>query len=153
VGDFAAPAFGDMDDDGRLDLFVGNANGRLLFYRNESTVNVTERPHENSPIAFRLSPIYPHPLINATSFILSATIRFQLPHRSFVTLKIYNTLGQEVRALLSRHFEAGQHEMVWDGRDDWGEKLRSGVYFLRMRALRVSTTAESVRVRKIILIE
>lgn len=134
VGDFAAPALGDVDGDSRLDLIAGNANGRLFFYRNESTVQVTERTREALPTGFGLSLNFPNPVNAAGSFAPSTTIYFQLPRRSFVTIRIYNTLGQKVRTLYDRRFEAGQHEVVWDGRDETGRLVTSGIYLVTMQA-------------------
>jgi len=68
-----------------------------------------------------------------------------LPAPVNLTLTVYNSLGQEVRTLASGKYASGKHEITWDGRDDNGKKLASGVYLLAMRA------GEAVLTRKIIL--
>jgi flagellar hook assembly protein FlgD len=80
-------------------------------------------------------------------------IRFYLPATAQVALKIYNTFGQEVRTLLDRRFEAGKHQVVWDGQNDSGEKVASGVYFLRMVATKENKSKAFVQVRKMALVQ
>ncbi|MCB0270993.1 MAG: T9SS type A sorting domain-containing protein, partial [Calditrichaeota bacterium] len=62
------------------------------------------------------------------------TIRFALPQSGNVTLKIFNLSGQLVRTLVSSDFAAGQHQIVWNGRNDLGEKVASGMYLYRITA-------------------
>jgi len=64
----------------------------------------------------------------------STSISFNLPKTSKVTLKIYNLLGQEVRTLDDHVMEAGTHNISWDGKDNSGESVCSGVYFYRINA-------------------
>jgi hypothetical protein len=72
---------------------------------------------------FTLSQNFPNP------FNPSTTIRFSLPHRSSVSLLVYNTLGQQVSVLVQGEETAGLHEVSFDG-----SHLASGVYFYRIRA-------------------
>jgi flagellar hook assembly protein FlgD len=50
-----------------------------------------------------------------------------------VRMTIYNLLGQEVRRLVEANVQAGIHWMVWDGRDNTGKLLSSGMYFCRLQ--------------------
>lgn len=77
---------------------------------------------------FRLYPNYPNP------FNPSTTIRYQLATDDRVSLKIYNTLGQEIRTLVSGRKEAGVHDVTWNGRDHAGHIVASGVYIYRLQA-------------------
>ncbi len=81
------------------------------------------------PTEFALGQNYPNP------FNPSTTIRFDLPKESPVTLEIYNVLGVRVRSLLAGEaLSAGTHSMVWDGRDENGITMPSGVYLYRISA-------------------
>ena len=48
-------------------------------------------------------------------------------------LRVYNLLGQPVRSLVQRVLTSGEHKFFWDGKDDRGEVLSSGVYFYQLR--------------------
>jgi hypothetical protein len=60
------------------------------------------------------------------------------------TLKIYNILGQEVRALVDEEREPGYYAVTWDGRDEGGNEVPSGVYFYRIQAGDFSATRRMV---------
>ncbi len=65
----------------------------------------------------------------------STTLRFDLPTRATVSLVLYNVSGQRVKTLLpAESLPAGAHTWVWDGRDDAGAAVASGVYVYRLRA-------------------
>jgi hypothetical protein len=66
---------------------------------------------------------YPNP------FNPSTTIRYDLPHNSFVNLTVYNKLGQQVTKLVNEQQPAGYHDVVFRG-----DGLASGVYFYRIQA-------------------
>jgi flagellar hook assembly protein FlgD len=61
-------------------------------------------------------------------------IKFQLPKNNYVTIKVYNLLGQEVTTLLSQNMKAGYHQILWDGRLSDGHNISSGIYFYRFKA-------------------
>ena len=64
----------------------------------------------------------------------STTISFELPVREMVELNIYNSLGQEVSSLINREFNAGTHQVKWNGLDDSGREAPAGVYFYKIQA-------------------
>ncbi|MEJ2721968.1 MAG: T9SS type A sorting domain-containing protein [bacterium] len=71
---------------------------------------------------------YPNPFNPRT------TISFYLAKREIVSLTIYDARGKQVRRLLAEERGFGSHEIVWDGRNDRGEEVGSGVYFYRLIA-------------------
>jgi choice-of-anchor B domain-containing protein len=101
------------------------------------------------PTTFALKANYPNP------FNPSTTIAYQLPRQSDVRIEIYNLLGQKVRTLLNNRKEPGDYEAVWNGRNDSGVKVGSGVYMYRMVASDPSngSAQDFVQVRKMILLK
>jgi hypothetical protein len=74
-----------------------------------------------------------------------ATIEFETASRARVSLEIVDVAGRFVRRLLDRNFDAGRHAVAWNGRDDAGRVMASGVYFLRL------SDGASVRTERIVL--
>jgi hypothetical protein len=83
---------------------------------------------EGLPETFRLYPNFPNP------FNPETRIQFDLPQAEHVELRIYNTLGQLVRTLVDQPYSAGSFSVIWDGRDDNGQPLASGIYIYKMTA-------------------
>jgi flagellar hook assembly protein FlgD len=79
-------------------------------------------------------------------FNASTEIRFELPEPGRVKLKIYNLQGQEVRRLLNEEREAGYHSVYFDGRNNQGQYLTSGVYIFTLEA------GSNIETKKMILI-
>jgi hypothetical protein len=69
-------------------------------------------------------------------------ISYSLSENRRVSIVVYNALGQKVRTLVNGPLAAGKHMARWDGRDDAGRSVSSGVYFCKMRA---GTYAKSVK--------
>lgn len=98
----------------------------------------------STPIAFELSQNYPNP------FNPSTTIKFTLPSPEdggstlSTTLKIYNVLGKVVRTLIDEPIAPGVHHKIWDGRDEEGNQVASGIYFYRLRAGALQDTKKMV---------
>jgi flagellar hook assembly protein FlgD len=62
------------------------------------------------------------------------SITFDLPDAGRMTLRIYDANGHLVRTLVDGMLEANTHSVVWEGHDDYGRELSSGVYFYRLHA-------------------
>ena len=80
------------------------------------------------PSGFALFQNYPNPFNPVTH------IAYDLPGDSRVELSIYNLLGQKIRTLVNRDMSGGHHVAVWDGNDDLGSPVSTGIYFYRIRA-------------------
>ncbi|MDZ4701664.1 MAG: S8 family serine peptidase [Rhodothermales bacterium] len=93
---------------------------------------------------FALEPAFPNPVAE------EATIRYQLPAAGAATLRIHDILGREVRTLVDAVQPAGTHAATWDGADDAGRRLSSGLYLYTLEA----QTPEGVRTatRKMVIV-
>ncbi len=88
-------------------------------------VNVVLNLELDKPIVpkeFLLSQNYPNPFNPTTQFSLS------VPESGFITINIYNILGEKVKTLASKNFVKGVYHFSWDGSNDFGGKVSSGVY-------------------------
>lgn len=92
------------------------------------------------PQSTELYPAYPNPFNPFT------TLRFDLAMGGNAKLTVFNVLGQQVRVLMDGSLPAGVHQAVWDGANDAGRQLSSGVYFARLE------TAQAARVVKMVLL-
>lgn len=91
--------------------------------------------------AFSFEPVSPNPFREQTS------LQYSLPHTSRVQLVIYDALGRRVKTLVDASQDAGAHTLVWDGCDDAGKQLSSGLYFLKFEAGEFSHKARVVILR------
>jgi len=93
------------------------------------------------PETFTVSQNYPNP------FNPSTIIKFGLPEASFVSIKIYNVLGQEVKSLLNDQKNAGTYSVQWNGDNNFGHKVSSGTYIYRIVA------GNNVATKKMVLLK
>jgi hypothetical protein len=93
------------------------------------------------PRSYALHANFPNP------FNPTTTIRYDLKQDGKVTLKVYNVLGQEVRTLVSAVEKAGYRSVTWDGKNNLGEAVSSGIYFYRLEA------GNFVKARKMMLLK
>jgi hypothetical protein len=90
--------------------------------------NVTFDESVKEPLIFSLYQNYPNPFNGFTQ------IKYDLKSPQFVTLRIYNILGQEIRTLVRGPKPAGTNFAVWDGKNNMNEIVSSGLYFYRVQA-------------------
>ena len=102
---------------------------------------VVEQGDAGLPAACELGQNYPNP------FNAGTVIRFSIPAATKATVTIHNLLGQTVRKLVDERIEAGVHSARWDGRNDAGQRMSSGVYVYRLQ------TAQSTMTRKLVLVK
>jgi hypothetical protein len=81
-----------------------------------------------TPGSCYLSANFPNPFNPETH------INFGLPQSSHVRICIYNVIGRRVKCLVDGTYGAGEHQLIWDGRDERGDQVGSGVYFYRLEA-------------------
>lgn len=81
-----------------------------------------------APSKYQLFQNYPNPFNPETE------IRFQLPEANHVVVKIFNTLGAEIRTLVDAEYAAGYYGIRWDGKNNLGNPVTSGIYFCQIKA-------------------
>lgn len=128
VGDptFPANVDAEMPEEGTIFRIISskpNLPGDILWVR--GSVGIAE---QQTPDVFELYLNYPNPFNPETH------IRFSLAHKVKVTLEIFNVLGQRVKTLVDSDMAPGKHDVLWNGHNDAGVQVSSGVYFYRLKA-------------------
>ena len=94
-----------------------------------------------APTSFTLLNNYPNP------FNASTVIHYSLPQATDVKLEIFNLLGQKVRILVDERQNTGYKKVIWDGKDDKGADVSSGIYFYRLVTENFSDSKKMVLMR------
>lgn len=76
----------------------------------------------------------------------STTIEFSIPNDSDIELSIFNVKGQLIKALMKNHFKKGRHSIIWNGDDEFGKPVTSGVYYQKL-----SVNGKTVQVNKCLM--
>jgi len=87
------------------------------------SVGVDDEILSGIPMVYELSNNYPNP------FNPSTTIGYAIPHIGVVSIDVYDILGHQITTLLSKTMPAGYYEVSWDGRDQYGRSVSTGIYF------------------------
>ncbi|UCD94540.1 MAG: T9SS type A sorting domain-containing protein [Candidatus Zixiibacteriota bacterium] len=122
----------------------GNGSVRLTesqlsdYYGNILTVGTSSG--QILPDHFVLHQNYPNP------FNASTRILFELPEATYVLLGVFNSMGQNVKTLVNKHLDAGVHEIQWDGTDQAGNEVATGIYFIRLES------GDFIQTRKMMLL-
>lgn len=87
-----------------------------------------DNEHSNLPSELKLNQNYPNPFNPETE------ISFQLPEANHVVIKIYNVRGEEIRTLTDGQYQVGGHQIRWDGKDNNGNLVPSGVYLYQLKS-------------------
>jgi hypothetical protein len=152
-------ALGDLDSDGDMEIAVGirgiGANLMVIDYKDSASPADLQWPNFGKdvwrsndfadvvtavddalevPLAFGLSQNYPNP------FNAKTTIQFSLGSPGETSLSIFDLLGRRIRVLQSGFLNAGSHSYVWDGTNESGKVIASGVYFYRLESAEGSRT-------------
>ncbi len=156
---FWSPAFAALDADAD-----GFTNGQELqdpngiwvkgnaFPGDENAVTNPGDPNDHPPVtsvdkfaeipnSFALNNNYPNP------FNPTTTISFSIAENSDVKLDIYNSVGQLVTSLVNQNYAPGRYTSLWNGKNDFGTKVNSGIYFYRL------TTNNFTQTKRMILMK
>ncbi len=115
------------------------SNAVKIFVVDSVITGITDKA-DNLPKKFRLFQNFPNPFNPGT------TIPYNLPQTAHVRVLILNTLGQKVRLLVNERQPAGNYSIQWDGTDEHGKNVSSGIYFYKF------VTRSTKQIRKMILI-
>ncbi|MBA4313158.1 MAG: hypothetical protein C0417_11075 [Chlorobiaceae bacterium] len=133
----------DVDNDGKSEFcFVGKYSGessKLYILQSSDGTSVYET--KQFPIQSQVSQNYPNP------FNPSTTIEYSTPIKTEVQVNIFNEIGQLVRNLYNGVVESGNYSLSWDGKDNNGLSLSSGIYFYQV------TVGEDAQTKKMILLK
>ena len=105
------------------------------------TDDITGDEVEPVPLVNSLHQNHPNP------FNPNTTISFNLRERGHASLAVYDVAGRLVRVLIDGVKEAGPHDVNWDGKDNTGRGVASGVYFYRLEAGSFTETKKMVLLR------
>ncbi|MFN3134518.1 MAG: PQQ-binding-like beta-propeller repeat protein, partial [Candidatus Kryptonium sp.] len=119
---------------------VGNVSKPMIF--EISNVNLGDLPLE-----YKLYSSYPNPFNSET------TVEFDIPEYSSVKLIVYDILGRKVKTLIDANLDPGRKVIKWDGRDDEGEIVSSGVYFITIFATSLESEREFRGNAKVLLLK
>ncbi len=136
-------ATGDVDvkvnPDGSIVLFVLVGNNGLAAFVTDRLVSVGSG--QNVPTRFVLEQNYPNP------FNPSTTIRYHVPVAGSLSLRIFDLLGREIQTLVEEFKTAGSYAVTWDGKNNAGLRMPSGIYFYTLK------TESMAQTRKMILMQ
>lgn len=124
----------DPTSNGQMNAFVAKLNPAGTPVLSDASVAQLTK-------AFALHKNYPNP------FNAKTEIRYQIPENVHVSMKIFDTLGHKVRTVVDAGQKVGSYAVTWDGRDDRGREVASGLYFCRLKAGGFAKTIKMVLVR------
>jgi hypothetical protein len=103
-----------------------NGSGEIVVGGDVTGFNLSKVPE--IPLTYSISQNYPNPFNPLTS------ISYEIPKESFVTISVYNLLGQKVADLVSEMHPAGYHNVMWNSMDMSGKPVSSGMYIYTIQA-------------------
>ncbi len=110
-------------------------------YINYTITNVKPIVSTEFPKRFRLHQNFPNP------FNPETTIEYQVPQTSQIKIEIYNLLGQKIRTLVDNNHQPGHFQIKWNGSNELGELVPSGIYFYSL------ISGSSFQIRKMSLLK
>jgi len=113
----------------------------------ETDPDTSSQEEETALNDFRLQHVYPNPFSLQSASIAALHVSFYLPKPGHVRLEIFNLLGHRVALLLKYGFTAGRNTLLWEGISETGERLRKGLYFIRLVA------GSQTAVRKLVILD
>jgi uncharacterized repeat protein (TIGR01451 family) len=134
---FAAPSVGRLELEVHDDGVVSAVDDKAIEILDPTGIRVPSV----TPTAFALAPARPNPFRGAT------TLEFDVPSDGAARLRLVDVAGRVVRTLVDGPVAAGRYRPVWDGRNDGGQRVSNGVYFVRLESGSFRETRKLVLIR------
>ncbi len=123
-------------------VYISDRETGLHIFELRETPTSVETPQAQVPGKFTLHHNYPNP------FNPETIIRFELPEDSEIKLDVFNTVGQKIRTLVDERRAPGVYQVTWDGTDERGIRVSSGIYFYRLKTADKQTFTKSMLMLK-----
>ena len=119
----------DLDNNNSYEILGASDDGKIVALSGGmgAITGIVQDGSSGIPQEYRLNQNFPNP------FNPSTTISFDLPEPARVEIDIYNILGQLIRSFDFNHLPAGNHEVVWNGKDSHNNGVPSGIYIYQAR--------------------
>lgn len=126
----------------RIGINCVSSDAYFFMVDDVQVTRITSGEDDLAPVATtKLFNNYPNP------FNPETTIRFSIRDASPVTLEVYNVKGQRIRTLVNETKVSGNHEVTWNGKDDNGRNVSSGIYYYKMTAGNYNTTKKMILIK------
>ena len=124
---------GDFNNDSKLDVLILEERIGLPHYYLHTVYSTDVRTTQinetrGNTVEYELYNNFPNP------FNPSTTIRYSIDSPEKISIKIYNVSGQLIKEINREHNQAGKYEVIWDGKNNFGQKVSSGAYFYQLTA-------------------
>ncbi|GJQ40946.1 MAG: hypothetical protein JETCAE03_04440 [Ignavibacteriaceae bacterium] len=134
----------DLNGDGKIDIllpFQKSENGQAINFsyilKQNGAVGVEQLNTDSISFDIYIKS-YPVPFNSISS------VRFSIVKEGFVKIKIYNSLGKEIKTLLEEQLSPGEYETHWEAKDKYGKPLTSGIYFISLQTKNVVKTIKTI---------
>lgn len=144
TAEFLPLTIADLDGDGKQDFllpFQKSENGQAVNFSYILKQNgiVEVEPFNTQPASFNIYiKSYPVPF-NSTS-----SVRFSIVKEGIAKIKVYNSIGKEIKTLLEEQLSPGEYNIQWEARDEYGIPLPSGIYFITLQTENVFKTTKTI---------
>lgn len=140
-------ALADVDDDSELELVISAVDPSLAcettyVYGTGVSTMALEGSGASSVPVHTLNQNFPNPFRGQTT-----TIEYSVQRDCPISIKIYNSAGQQIRTLVDEHKKMGDYIARWDGRDGRGNRVADGIYFYQMQAGQYTSAKKAVLLR------